>query len=62
MIDEIRNKLQTGSHWSNQAFRITVSAGIASFADSDQGPGLYQAADQALYRAKQGGRNRVEIA
>jgi diguanylate cyclase (GGDEF)-like protein len=63
VIDEMRNKFAKLDHyWTNKAFRITVSAGIASFADNDQGPGLYQAADQALYRAKQGGRNRVEIA
>ena len=43
--------------------RVTVSIGIASFPHShvqtvDE---LYRAADQALYRAKARGRNRVEI-
>jgi diguanylate cyclase (GGDEF)-like protein len=42
---------------------VTVSVGIASFPHS-QVPGkaeLFRAADQSLYRAKQNGRNRVEI-
>ena len=43
--------------------RVTVSMGIASFPHSSV-PGtaeLFRAADQALYRAKVNGRNRVEI-
>lgn len=43
--------------------RVTVSVGIANVPHSEI-PGtseLFRAADQALYRAKQRGRNRVEI-
>jgi diguanylate cyclase (GGDEF)-like protein len=43
--------------------RITASIGIACSADLCSSPGkLLEAADQACYAAKRGGRNRVEIA
>ncbi|MBI2943445.1 MAG: sensor domain-containing diguanylate cyclase [Candidatus Wallbacteria bacterium] len=43
---------------------VTVSIGVASFTASDRGPEdeLIHRADMALYRAKQSGRNRVELA
>ncbi|MBT3066405.1 diguanylate cyclase [Rhodoferax sp. U11-2br] len=41
----------------------TLSIGVATFADHGSSfESLVQAADQALYRAKRAGRNRVEIA
>jgi diguanylate cyclase (GGDEF)-like protein len=40
---------------------LTISVGVAAFrADSDSGETLIARADAALYRAKEGGRNRVE--
>ncbi|MGB0127971.1 MAG: CHASE domain-containing protein [Rhodocyclaceae bacterium] len=42
------------------ALRFTVSIGVASFVDRDASVGgLLRAADDALYMAKRGGRNRV---
>jgi diguanylate cyclase (GGDEF)-like protein len=41
--------------------RVSVSAGLAIAEAPEQVETLLQAADQALYRAKAGGRNRVEM-
>ncbi|MBU0689123.1 MAG: GGDEF domain-containing protein [Gammaproteobacteria bacterium] len=44
------------------AFKITVSSGIASIGEVAELETSFAQADEALYRAKEGGRNRVEIA
>jgi diguanylate cyclase (GGDEF)-like protein len=42
---------------------LTISIGVAySSGRSHNAEGLLQAADQAMYRAKRAGRNRVELA
>jgi two-component system chemotaxis response regulator CheY len=41
---------------------VTVSAGVAGLTDPSCKPDeVFELADQALYRAKEGGRNRVEV-
>jgi diguanylate cyclase (GGDEF)-like protein len=48
-----------GTHKSKTA-PITISLGVAAFPqDGTSGAGLFHAADQALYKAKNAGRNRV---
>ncbi len=45
----------------NQEVRFTVSIGVSSSDISDNVDMLVKTADEALYRAKQNGRNRVEL-
>jgi diguanylate cyclase (GGDEF)-like protein len=40
--------------------KVTISVGLAEFAASQRPEQLFDAADAAMYRAKQNGRNRVE--
>jgi diguanylate cyclase (GGDEF)-like protein len=42
--------------------QVTVSIGIAAVGPQDEAPQALQRADEALYRAKHGGRNRVCMA
>jgi diguanylate cyclase (GGDEF)-like protein len=53
----------TPAHWEGQLLPVTLSIGVA-WTDPDglTAAGLTLAADEALYRAKAGGRNRVEMA
>jgi diguanylate cyclase (GGDEF)-like protein len=42
--------------------RVTISAGIGEYLESDDESTFFQRVDRALYRAKSHGRNRVEMA
>jgi len=49
-----------GERESQPDEKITISIGVADFpSDANHGDGLIEAADSALYKAKQSGRNRV---
>jgi diguanylate cyclase (GGDEF)-like protein len=49
--------------WSGEPVAITASCGVAGYPESvSDVSNLRSTADAALYRAKQGGRNRVEMA
>lgn len=56
-IQEMVIALPTGNH-----IQVTASLGVAPFSDDLDYELLLQRVDQALYMAKQNGRNRVEIA
>lgn len=62
LIDSLRNDFsQVDFHAGDVRFRCTFSAGISSFPGYPSTESLRLSADQALYRAKQLGRNRVRI-
>jgi diguanylate cyclase (GGDEF)-like protein len=49
------------SHHFGEAGEKTISLGVATLHGDEREESLLQRADQALYRAKNGGRNRVEM-
>jgi len=55
VIEEIEIK------WQEKVIKATISAGVASLRESDKttAEGLLKTADEALYKAKAAGRNRV---
>jgi diguanylate cyclase (GGDEF)-like protein/PAS domain S-box-containing protein len=61
LVERIRAKLEALTIMANgHEIKVTISAGIADLRpDIDSSTKLVNRTDQALYRAKQGGRNRV---
>lgn len=63
VAERVREGIQRTEHRSpaGKAFSVTASIGVASVdvTGGDTGDSLLQKADEALYRAKRGGRNRV---
>ena len=61
--EELRSKIEalTIRYADGQLPRVTISAGLASFPDAGANMmDVLKAADEALYRAKENGRNRIE--
>jgi diguanylate cyclase len=48
-------------HFKGERVTITLSAGVSAFARGESAEVVFERADQALYRAKRSGRNRIEI-
>lgn len=62
VVDEIRNVFSRLLHLSHdEEFSVNFSCGIADLAHFSDAVSLCEAADQALYQAKQRGRNKVVI-
>lgn len=53
---------QGGLHASGQPVNVTVSGGLAVFSEGDTAEGVFERADQALYKAKGQGKNRIVAA
>lgn len=62
ILNELReNFAQIVHHADGAEFQVTFSCGIGTFPEFDGVNALNMAADQALYRAKQQGRNQVNV-
>jgi diguanylate cyclase len=53
------DKLRAGGREATSEFGVTLSAGLTSWDGIESTTSLIERADQALYRAKDAGRNRV---
>jgi diguanylate cyclase (GGDEF)-like protein len=60
--EERRRFHKPGRNPQHEAVKVTVSIGMAEAPEGFSPQQVYKAADKALYRAKQNGRNRVEVA
>lgn len=64
LITRLLNEFAALDHSAgqHQHFRVTFSAGIAPYRDGIERHAWIEAADRALYAAKEAGRNRVHVA
>jgi diguanylate cyclase len=62
IADDMRRAVaDCGMHANRQPVPITLSGGLAMFAQGDEPAAVFERADRALYRAKRNGKNRVEL-
>jgi diguanylate cyclase len=63
LMDALRDSISNCPfHFKGERVVITLSAGLTAFGQDDTTERAFERADGALYRAKNAGRNRVELA
>jgi len=63
LVNKLRQQIENcGFHYHGEAVKITVSCGVSSFNDGDSLNQVFERADNALYKAKENGRNQCVIA
>lgn len=61
LLETLRTAIESCPfHFKGERVTITLSGGLASFSAAERSEQVFVRADQALYRAKHGGRNRIE--
>lgn len=62
MAQKIKDLVEnSGFNYNGESINLTLSCGISDFSGEDQHDEVFVRADQALYQAKQAGRNRCFI-
>ena len=62
LLETLRGAIESCPfHFRGEPVTITLSAGLTAFLPGESGETAFGRADQALYRAKREGRNRVEL-
>jgi len=60
IANDIRKKIEEAAvDWKGGLIKFTVSGGVASLAETEDFDGLFKKSDEALYRAKQTGKNKI---
>lgn len=63
LLNKVRQKIERCPfHFKEEQVQITMSFGLSIFANDDTPDAVFERADKALYRAKEGGRNQVCLA
>lgn len=61
LLDTLRAAIESCPfHFKGERVTITLSGGISAFSAAERSEQVFERADQALYRAKRSGRNRIE--
>ena len=62
LLETLRTAIESCPfHFKGERVTITLSAGVSAFAAGERAEQVFERADQALYRAKRSGRNRIEV-